>query len=58
MKIIEVKNSLLVIFEHGIGIAPINERIMTGGGTGGSVYINTGNVLPETLNMITTDYGT
>lgn len=58
MKIVEVKNSLLVIFEHGIGIAPINERIMTGGGTGGNVYINTGNVLPEILNMITTDYGT
>ena len=58
MKILEVKNSLLVVFEHGIGLAPVNERIMTGSGAGGSVSINTSNVLPETLNMITTDYGT
>lgn len=58
MKIIEVKDSLLVIFEHGIGLAPINERVMSGGGSGGNVFINSNNVLPETLNMITTDYGT
>lgn len=57
MKILEVKNSLLVIFEHGIGLAPINERVVAGSGTGGDVFINTNNVLPETLNMITTDYG-
>jgi hypothetical protein len=31
---------------------------MTGSGVGGDVFLNTNNVLPQQINMITTDYGT
>lgn len=58
MKILEVNDFILVIFEHGIGILPINERVLSGTGVGGDVFLNTNNVLPETLKMVTTDYGT
>jgi hypothetical protein len=55
---VEVKDSILVIFEHGIGVLPVNERIMAGSGSGGDVSINSNKVLPETLNIISSDYGT
>lgn len=58
MKLVEWQNSIVVIFEHGIGILPINERVMAGSGMGGDVYLNTNRVLPQQINMITTDYGT
>ena len=58
MKLVEVKDSILVIFEHGMGLLPINERVMAGSGAGGDVSINSNKVLPDTLNMISTDYGT
>jgi hypothetical protein len=32
---------LLVVFEHAIGIAVVNERILAGGGDGEPVFINT-----------------
>ena len=49
---------ILVIFEHGIGIAVINERVMSGSGDGGPVFINTQNVLPEELTIVSDTYGT
>jgi hypothetical protein len=48
----------LVIFEHAIGIAIINERVLAGGGDGEPVFINTQNVLPEELTIISDTYGT
>ena len=57
-KLIEIKGDLLVVFEHGIGIATINERILAGGGENDPVFINSKNVLPEELLIITNTYGT
>lgn len=57
-KLVEVDGNILVIFEHGIGLAAINERILAGQGDGGEVFINTKNVLPEELLIITNTYGT
>jgi len=39
-------------------LAAINERILAGEGDGGEVFINTKNVLPEELVIITNTYGT
>lgn len=57
MKILEVNDQILVIFEHGIGLLAVNERVVAGSGIGGDVFINSNKVLPDTINMITTDYG-
>lgn len=57
-KLVSFEGYLLVIFEHAIGIAVINERILAGSGEGEPVFINTKNVLPEELTIITDTYGT
>jgi hypothetical protein len=46
------------VFEHAIGIAVVNERVLAGQGEGEPVFINTKNVLPEELTIITNTYGT
>jgi len=57
-KLINYEGHLLVIFEHAICLAVINERILTGTGEGEPVFINTNNVLPEELTVISDTYGT
>ena len=57
-KLVGFEGYLLVVFEHAIGIAVINERVLAGTGDGEPVFINTQNVLPEELTIITDTYGT
>ena len=57
-KLIGFEGYLLVVFEHAICIAVINERILAGQGDGNPVFINTQNVLPEELTIISDTYGT
>ncbi len=56
-KLVELGGYLLVVFEHAIGIAVVNERVLAGTGDGEPVFINTQNVLPEELTIITDTYG-
>ncbi len=57
VKLVPLESKLLVVFEHGIGVAPVNERAVAGQGAGGKVYINTSNVLPENLMIISDMFG-
>ena len=57
-KLVGFEGHLLVVFEHAIGLAVINERVLAGEGEGEPVFINTRNVLPEELTIITDTYGT
>ena len=56
-KLVGFEGYLLVVFEHAIGIAVVNERVLAGEGDGEPVFINTKNVLPEELTIITDTYG-
>lgn len=56
-KLIELQGNLLCVFEHGIGLIPVNERAVAGEGSGGTVYINTANVLPENPKIISDTFG-
>ena len=56
-KLIELQGNLLCVFEHGIGLIPVNERAVAGEGSGGNVYINTSNVLPENPKIISDTFG-
>lgn len=56
-KLIEMSGELLCVFEHGVAIIPVNERTVAGEGSGGPVYINTSNVLPENPNVLSDTFG-
>ena len=56
-KLVELRGSLLCVFEHGIALIPVNERAVAGEGAGGSIYINTSNVLPENPKIISDTFG-
>lgn len=58
MKMVELFGNILCIFEHGIALIPVNERAVAGEGSGGNVFINTSNVLPENPKMLSDTYGT
>lgn len=56
-KLVELRGSLLCVFEHGIALIPVNERAVAGEGAGGNIYINTSNVLPENPKVISDTFG-
>lgn len=56
-KLVEINEQLLCIFEHGVALIPVNERALAGEGTGGNIYVNTSNVLPERMNVISDTFG-
>lgn len=56
-KLIELGGHIICVFEHGVALLPIKERTLTGEGAGGGVYINTKNVLPETMTVISDTFG-
>lgn len=56
-KLIELRGSLLCVFEHGVALIPVNERAVVGEGNGGNIYINTSNVLPENPKIISDTFG-
>lgn len=56
-KLVNVAGNLLCVFEHGITLIPVNERIVSGEGVGGSAFINTPNVLPENPKVISDIFG-
>ena len=57
VKLIPFESKLLVVFEHGIGVADVNERAVATQGAGGKVYINSANVLPDKLEIISDMFG-
>lgn len=56
-KLVELRGNLLCVFEHGVALIPINERAIAGEGSGGNIYINTSNVLPENPKVISDIFG-
>lgn len=57
VKLINYNDDLFVVFEHGLALIPINERAVASQSSGGNVYINTSEVLPETPNILSGTYG-
>lgn len=56
-KLLELRGNLVCVFEHGVALIPVNERAVAGEGSGGLVYINTQNVLPENPKIISDTFG-
>ena len=57
VKLVSLESNLLCVFEHGVALIPVNERAVAGEGTGGNIYINTSNVLPENPKIISDMFG-
>ena len=57
IKLVPFESSLLCVFERGIALIPVNERAVAGQSSGGNVYINTSNVLPENPKIISDMFG-
>lgn len=55
IKLVPMGSSLICVFEHGVVLLPVNERIQTGKGDGGTIFINTKNVLPENPQIVLSD---
>ena len=55
IKLVPMGSDLICIFEHGVVLLPVNERIQTGEGNGGAIFINTKNVLPENPQVVLSD---
>lgn len=55
IKLVPMGSSLICVFEHGVVLLPVNERIQTGEGDGGAIFINTKNVLPENPQIVLSD---
>lgn len=56
-RIVEWQSNLLAVFEHGVCLIPVNERVVSGRGAGGNVFINTANVLPEVPLVLSDMFG-
>lgn len=57
IKLLNLKENLVVIFEHGVGVLQVNERILTGQGLNSQVFLTTNNVIPEQITMISQNHG-
>lgn len=57
IKLIEVGDDLLAVFEHAVAKIPVKERTLTGQGDGGNVYINSQKVLPDTMLLLSDSIG-
>lgn len=57
IKLVELSGGLLCVYEHGVVYIPVNERVEAGNGSGGSVFINTQNVLPDNPRVISDTFG-
>jgi hypothetical protein len=57
-RLVELKGSLIAVFEHGVCLVPVNERAIAGRGAGGNVFINTSNVLPDNPMVLSDMFGT
>lgn len=57
-RIIELYGNLVCIYEHGVVLIPVNERVVSGEGSGGDVFINTNNILPENPKVLSDTFGT
>jgi len=53
----ELSGNLVAVMENGVLLIPVNERVVSGQGDGGEVFINTANILPENPKVLSSNYG-
>jgi hypothetical protein len=56
-KLVNVGGNLLCVFEHAVGIIPINEKALLSTEQGASIHLYGEKVLGEQIKWLSTDYG-
>lgn len=56
-KLEAIGNNLFCVFDHGCAIVPINEKALLSTQEGESIQIYGSNVIPETISIVSPDYG-
>lgn len=56
-KIIEMQGDLIIVFENGVGMLPVNERTLIAGSYGGDVFIDSPNVINKVIKVLSSNYG-
>jgi frataxin-like iron-binding protein CyaY len=51
------RGMLLVVFEHGVGITSIEQRVQTGADAAGAIFVEPSGVLPPTLMYVSREIG-
>lgn len=57
IKLLPWGTDLLCVFEHGIGIVPVNQKALMSTTTGQSIHLYGSGVLQSQISLITGDYG-
>ena len=57
VKLIEFQGALIIVFENGVSLLPVNERTLITNGEGGDVYINSPHVINKVMKPLSTNYG-
>lgn len=50
-------DNLFLVFEHGMGMVPINQRIQTGSDVAGSIFVEPKQVLSPNMGVVSKEYG-
>lgn len=57
VKLLPYNNNLFCVFEHGLGIIPINEKALIQTGTGQSIHMYGAGVIQNQITLISPDFG-
>ncbi len=57
VKMFPWEGNLLCIFEHGVGLVPVNPQAVLGGTAGQAVHLYGAEVLPNQIQVISQDFG-
>lgn len=55
MKLVPMGSSLICVFEHGVALIPVNERVQSGSGKGGDIFSYTTQILPPNIAAVLSD---
>ena len=58
-KIVPFRNNIIVVFEHGVALVPVNERAQVSDASGGPVYLTSpeDRVLPANFQILDPNFG-
>ena len=56
-KLVEWHDNLICVYEHGVDLIPVKERVQTGEGEGGNIFIQSDLVLPERAKNLSNKFG-
>ena len=57
VKLLPIDNNIFCVFEHGLGILPINEKALLATQSGQSIHMYGAGVLQNQISLVSSDFG-